>query len=173
MRCVCVCPAARSLMCVCACVCPHVPVCVCVPVCVPLCMCVCACVCVSSCACVCVPVCVLVCLCVCACVCPHVPVCVCACACVRAQLHVRSRLSLLPLISYHLLDSLVFVPIMLGVLFFLFEFFGDHVLAFLVLIIVWGCEVFSAVVCAFSVCVCVCVCVCAYDCVYHAMKCPI
>ncbi len=49
--------------------------------------------------------------------------------------------------TYHLLDSLVFVPIMLGVLFFLFEFFGDQVLAFLVLLSVWGCEIFSAVVC--------------------------
>ena len=63
------------------------------------------------------------------------------------QRHVRARLPLVPLVSYHLLDSLVFVPIMLGVLFFLFEFFGDHVLAFLVLLIVWGCEVFSAVAC--------------------------
>jgi hypothetical protein len=63
------------------------------------------------------------------------------------QRHVRSRLPLLPLVTYHLLDSLVFVPIMLGVLFFLFEFFGDHVLAFLVLVTVWGCEVFSAVAC--------------------------
>lgn len=63
------------------------------------------------------------------------------------QRHVRARLPLVPLISYHLMDSLVFVPIMLGVLFFLFEFFGDHVLAFLVLLVVWGCEVFSAVAC--------------------------
>ena len=37
------------------------------------------------------------------------------------QQHVRARLPLLPLVTYHLLDSLVFVPIMLGVLFFLFE----------------------------------------------------
>ena len=63
------------------------------------------------------------------------------------QQHVRARLPLLPLVTYHLLDSLVFVPIMLGVLFFLFEFFGDQVLAFLVLLSVWGCEIFSAVAC--------------------------
>ncbi len=63
------------------------------------------------------------------------------------QQHVRARLPLLPLVTYHLLDSLVFVPIMLGVLFFLFEFFGDQVLAFLLLLSVWGCEIFSAVAC--------------------------
>ncbi len=65
----------------------------------------------------------------------------------HSQQHVRARLPLIPLITYHLLDSLVFVPIMLGVLFFLFEFFGDQVLAFAVLLTVWGCEIFSAVAC--------------------------
>ena len=35
----------------------------------------------------------------------------------------RTRRPLLPLIAAHSASSLVFVPIMLGVLFFLFEFF--------------------------------------------------
>jgi hypothetical protein len=63
------------------------------------------------------------------------------------QHHVRARLPLLPLVASHLLESLVFVPIMLGVLFFLFEFFSDQLLAFLVLLSVWACEFWSIVAC--------------------------
>jgi hypothetical protein len=63
------------------------------------------------------------------------------------QARVMARLPLLPLIAAHLLSSLVFVPLMLGVLFFLFEFFSNQLLAFLVLVAVWVCEVFSLTTC--------------------------
>lgn len=63
------------------------------------------------------------------------------------QQNVRAQLPLLPLVASHLVDSLVFVPIMLGVLFFLFEFFVDQLLAFLVLLVVWACEGWSIVAC--------------------------
>jgi len=42
-------------------------------------------------------------------------------------------------------ESLVFVPIMVGILFFLFEFFSDQLLAFMVLTLVWMCEVYSVI----------------------------
>ena len=61
------------------------------------------------------------------------------------QRNVRSRRPLLPLIVAHSASSLVFVPIMLGVLFFLFEFFGDQLLAFLVLLVTWFAEVYGVV----------------------------
>lgn len=63
------------------------------------------------------------------------------------QHHVRSRLPLMPLVLAHLVDSLVFVPIMLGVLFFLFEFFVDQLLAFAVLVVVFVCELWSMTAC--------------------------
>lgn len=66
---------------------------------------------------------------------------------VQLQYHVRSHLPVLPLVAAHLIDSLVFVPIMLGVLFFLFEFFADQLLAFLVLLTVWLCELWSVTSC--------------------------
>jgi len=60
--------------------------------------------------------------------------------------HVRHHLSYWALILSHMVDSLVYLPIMVGTLFFLFEFFGhDHLLAFVVLCIVWCGEVYSAV----------------------------
>ncbi len=61
------------------------------------------------------------------------------------QRNMRTRRPLLPLIAAHSASSLVFVPIMLGVLFFLFEFFADQLLAFCVLIFIWFCEVFGVV----------------------------
>lgn len=57
----------------------------------------------------------------------------------------QNRLWLGHLVFTHLIESLVFVPIMLGVLFFLFEFFGDQTLAFLVIIAVWVCELYSII----------------------------
>jgi hypothetical protein len=45
----------------------------------------------------------------------------------------------------HVLEALMFVPVMLGMLFFLFEFYGDQLLAFAVLLLVWQAEVFSVV----------------------------
>jgi hypothetical protein len=61
------------------------------------------------------------------------------------QSNMRTRRPLLPLIVAHSASSLVFVPIMLGVLFFLFEFFADQLLAFCVLMFIWFCEVFGVV----------------------------
>ena len=50
----------------------------------------------------------------------------------------------------HAAGSLVFVPVILGVLFFLFEFFGDQLLALLALLAVWACEIYAAVGCRTS-----------------------
>ena len=44
-------------------------------------------------------------------------------------------------------QSLAFLPIMMGVLMFLFEFFEDQALAFMVFSVVWMSEVFSLVRC--------------------------
>eukprot|EP00903_Cladosiphon_okamuranus_P006745 g6580.t1 len=69
------------------------------------------------------------------------------------QHHVRHRLPYAPLIFTHVVESLVFVPIMVGILFFLFEFFSDQLLAFMVLSVVWLCEVYSVVSVRTSVCI--------------------
>ena len=46
----------------------------------------------------------------------------------------------------HVVENLVFVPIMVGMIFFLIEFYnGDKIAAFMVLSIVWVCEAFSVV----------------------------
>ncbi|KAH9751485.1 Membralin-like protein [Citrus sinensis] len=44
--------------------------------------------------------------------------------------------------------QLIFVHIMIGILFFLFEFYDDQLLAFLVLILVWLCELFTLISCS-------------------------
>ena len=61
------------------------------------------------------------------------------------QYYIRHRLPYAPLVLTHVVESLVFVPIMVGILFFLFEFFSDQLLAFMVLSLVWMGEVFSVV----------------------------
>ncbi|KHG02113.1 Membralin [Gossypium arboreum] len=61
---------------------------------------------------------------------------------VQLQHHARHRLPTFQLIFVHVIESLVFVPIMIGILFFLFEFYDDQLLAFMVLILVWICELF-------------------------------
>lgn len=59
---------------------------------------------------------------------------------------VRNRLPFAGLIVRHVLENLVFVPIMVGMIFFLIEYYGgDKFLAFSVLSMVWLCEVFSAI----------------------------
>ncbi|GJV72540.1 membralin-like protein [Tanacetum coccineum] len=58
---------------------------------------------------------------------------------VQLQHHARHRLPTFQLIFVHVIESLVFVPIMIGILFFLFEFYDDQLLAFMVLILVWLC----------------------------------
>lgn len=59
---------------------------------------------------------------------------------------VSIQLPLVDLIVFHLIHNLVFVPIMVGMMFFLIEFYsGDRLLAFLVMSIVWCVEVFSVI----------------------------
>lgn len=64
----------------------------------------------------------------------------------QLQNHVRNRQPVVQLVTRHFVDNLVFVPIMVGMIFFLIEFYhGDKALAFMVLSIVWLCEVFSVI----------------------------
>jgi hypothetical protein len=64
----------------------------------------------------------------------------------QLQAYVRANQPLGQLIGTHVIENLVFVPIMVGMIFFLIEFYGgDKFLAFLVLSIVWVSEVFSIV----------------------------
>lgn len=56
------------------------------------------------------------------------------------QLSMRYRHGYGRIILRYALDALVFVPIVAGMLFFLFEFFDDQALAFAVLCIAWLCE---------------------------------
>ncbi|XP_020092322.1 uncharacterized protein LOC109712925 isoform X1 [Ananas comosus] len=64
---------------------------------------------------------------------------------VQLQHHARHQLPTFQLIFVHVIESLVFVPIMIGILFFLFEFYDDQLLAFLVLTLVWLCELFMMI----------------------------
>ncbi|KAH7290881.1 hypothetical protein KP509_30G067600 [Ceratopteris richardii] len=64
---------------------------------------------------------------------------------VQLQYHARRRLPAFRLIFLHIIESLVFVPIMIGNLFFLFAFYEDQLLAFMVLTLVWLCEVFTMI----------------------------
>uniref|UniRef100_A0A2N9FRF8 Uncharacterized protein n=1 Tax=Fagus sylvatica TaxID=28930 RepID=A0A2N9FRF8_FAGSY len=64
---------------------------------------------------------------------------------VQLQHHARHRLPTFQLIFVHVIESLVFVPIMIGILFFLFEFYDDQLLAFMVLILVWLSELFTLI----------------------------
>lgn len=56
------------------------------------------------------------------------------------QLAMRSQMGYGRVILRYALDALVFIPIIAGMLFFLFEFFDDQALAFSVLILTWLCE---------------------------------
>ncbi|KAG9439459.1 hypothetical protein H6P81_019624 [Aristolochia fimbriata] len=64
---------------------------------------------------------------------------------VQLQHHARHRLPTFQLVFVHVIESLVFVPIMIGTLFFLFEFYDDQLLAFMVLVLVWLCELFTLI----------------------------
>mmetsp|Transcript_8475 Transcript_8475/g.14034 ORF Transcript_8475/g.14034 Transcript_8475/m.14034 type:complete len:610 (+) Transcript_8475:20-1849(+) len=65
---------------------------------------------------------------------------------IQLQTHVRQERLLGRLIFVHVMENLVFCPIMVGMMFFLIEFYGgDKVLAFMVLSLVWIAEVFSVV----------------------------
>ncbi len=61
------------------------------------------------------------------------------------QYHIRHRLPYHYLVLTHVAESLVFVPIMVGTLFFLIQFINDELLAFLVLSVVWICEVYNVI----------------------------
>lgn len=66
----------------------------------------------------------------------------------QLQAHVRAQRSVVQLVTQHLMENLVFVPIMVGMIFFLIEFYrGDKFLAFMVVTLVWLCEVFSVIRC--------------------------
>ena len=59
---------------------------------------------------------------------------------------VSSHQPLQSLVTTHVLHNLIFVPIMVGMMFFLIQFYhGDKFLAFWILTIVWLCEVFSVI----------------------------
>ena len=58
---------------------------------------------------------------------------------------VREGRSVGDIVVKHVLASLIFVPVMVGILFFLFEFFNDQFLAIAVLSIVWFCEVYTVI----------------------------
>ncbi|XP_022922589.1 uncharacterized protein LOC111430551 isoform X2 [Cucurbita moschata] len=64
---------------------------------------------------------------------------------VQLQHHAQHQLPTFQLIFVHVIESLVFVPIMIGILFFLFEFYDDQLLAFMVLILVWLSELFTLI----------------------------
>ena len=61
------------------------------------------------------------------------------------QMYLKKGTAYSNLMFNHLIGSLVFIPIMVGMLFFLYEFFNDQLLSFMVLAIVWTCELFAAV----------------------------
>jgi len=58
------------------------------------------------------------------------------------QDHIRAQLSYTDVLLRYSLDAIVLVPILIGILFFMFEFFKDHRLAFAVLVVAWLCELF-------------------------------
>ena len=61
--------------------------------------------------------------------------------------HLRLQLPVVGLVLEHTMQSLSFVPVVVGILFFLFEFFNSQVLAFLLLMLVWLCESFTVLFC--------------------------
>lgn len=64
----------------------------------------------------------------------------------QLQQHVQSHQSVSRLVTMHLTENVVFVPGLVGMIFFLIEFYrGDKLLAFLVVSLVWLCEVFSVI----------------------------
>jgi hypothetical protein len=60
------------------------------------------------------------------------------------QHHVRNRIPYFQLVSTHIVQSFMFVPILVGMQFFIVEFFGDHLLSFFAVTAVWLVEVYSA-----------------------------
>lgn len=66
---------------------------------------------------------------------------------VQLTLYIRRGIPYANLILTHIIENMVFVPIMIGTIFFLMDCFynNDRLLAFMILSAVWICEVFSAV----------------------------
>ena len=56
------------------------------------------------------------------------------------QYHIRNHIPYASLIFRHLIESIVFVPVFLGLLFFIGEFFNNRVLAFMLISLVWLSE---------------------------------
>jgi hypothetical protein len=64
----------------------------------------------------------------------------------QLQTHVRTRQPVVHIVLLHIIENLVFVPVMVGMIFFLIEFYrGDKFISFLVLTVVWLCEVFAII----------------------------
>ncbi|GAX14694.1 hypothetical protein FisN_11Hh235 [Fistulifera solaris] len=64
----------------------------------------------------------------------------------QLQTRVRQRRPITSLVGTHLVENLVFVPVLVGMMFFLIEFYrGDKVVAFVVLSLIWICEAFSII----------------------------
>ena len=65
----------------------------------------------------------------------------------QLQHHVRQRRPISTLIISHIVENMVFVPIMIGMVFFLMDCFynGDKLLAFMIISGVWVSETYSAV----------------------------
>jgi Tumour-associated protein len=62
------------------------------------------------------------------------------------QYHVRNHQPVIHLVTTHVIENVIFVPIMVGMIFFLIQCYrGDKFLAFMVLSLVWVCESFSVV----------------------------
>ena len=61
------------------------------------------------------------------------------------QHHTRHELPIFALVFTHVTESLLFVPVMVGLHFFLKSFFVDQLLSFFVTSLVWCAEVFSVV----------------------------
>ncbi|CAM9597119.1 unnamed protein product, partial [Ectocarpus fasciculatus] len=61
------------------------------------------------------------------------------------QYHIRQGIPVTKLVCTHLIESLVFVPIMVGIMGFLYEFFGDSMLTFMLLSMLWICECYTVV----------------------------
>ena len=76
---------------------------------------------------------------------------------IQLQLQIRNRQPYGGLIFTHVIENMVFVPIMIGIIFFLTDccYNGDKLLAFVILSGVWICEVFSAIrYVVFLLCLC-------------------
>ena len=61
------------------------------------------------------------------------------------QHQIRNRIPYATLVLQHLIETIVFVPVFVGVLFFFVEFYADRVLAFMVISLVWLSEVYCII----------------------------